>query len=180
MIQDLEENHSTVQTRSLAQTNKTTQPNISYRQDLLKLADSDDLINIADFMHLQKEKFLKLKETGLKMLHNAHPMRAWLYERKFTKTFEDSPNCPTCQEPQTQEHALNTCEKNTNSTSTIATTLWKLKIMNRCISFRIGENTGTNTVNIDIYFKEIVRKYGITEEHRNLLKQTRNSIIKSI
>ena len=145
-------------------------------------------------MHLQKEKFLKLKETGLKMLHNAHPMQAWLYERKFTKTFEDSPNCPTCQKPQTQEHVLNTCEKHElyehycNHTLEIKNyeqiPKHDLRLIHcyqkACISFRIGENTGTNTVNIDIYFKEIVRKYGITEEHRNLLKQIRNSIIKNI
>ena len=65
-------------------------------QELINQEYSNNLPNIADFELLYKEKISKLKETGFKTLHNAHPTRSWLFNRKFNKTCDDNPNCPTC------------------------------------------------------------------------------------
>ena len=63
---------------------------------------------IKEIQLLRKIKPSKLREIGLKTIHNAHPTRKWLHDRQF-KLAKDG-NCPKCNIEQSQYHIFNNCQ----------------------------------------------------------------------
>ena len=139
-------------------------------RDMIEAENTIDTTLAEGFKILQAEKVSKLKEVGFKTLHNAHPTRDWLFQRKFLQICENSPLCPTCQEAQTQTHIFESCQTTEPLRNFLEKKLKRnlkyeeipmdenLRYIILCyqkasIAYRIGENKRTNTTSIQAYFE---------------------------
>ena len=123
------------------------------------------------FEILQLENISKLKETGSKTLHKAHPTRDWLYQRHFIQACNNSPLCPTCRVPQTQTHILNECQttepirKSLNPHLTPNFDYEQIpETKTDRFLYRIGENKLSNNISIEDYFINMFKKYNTLED----------------